>query len=97
MVLSPPAGDEALELTVDVIADGFDAPEGWRRTLSVHLDDLDGRVPDVQAGAEDAILGDGDVVGELGAEDDELVEPGAAVHRHRGVDVVPDLVLAAEG
>ena len=37
------------------------------------------------------------MVGELGAEDDDLVEAVAAVDRDRGVDVVLDLVLAAAG
>ena len=61
----------------------------------VHLDDLDVVVADVEAGAEDALDADHDVVRELGAEDDELVEAGAAVDRDGRVDVVRDLVLAA--
>ena len=41
---------------------------------AIDLDHLDVVVADVDAGAEDAVLGDDDVVGELGAEDDDLVE-----------------------
>ena len=64
---------------------------------TVDLDHLDVRIADVEAGAEDALAGDREVVGELGAEDDELVKAGAAVDRDRRVDVVLDLVLAAAG
>ena len=64
---------------------------------AVDLDDLDRGVADVEPGAEDALGGDHEVVGELGAEHDELVEAGAAVDRDRRVDVVGDLVLAAAG
>ena len=64
---------------------------------AVDLDDLDVVVADVQAGAEDALGGDHDVVGELGAQHDQLVEAGAAVDRDRRVDVVRHLVLAAAG
>ncbi|HEV7586697.1 MAG TPA: TCAD7 domain-containing protein, partial [Longimicrobium sp.] len=35
-----PAGEKAVELGIQVVADGFDAPEGWRRTLHVRLDDV---------------------------------------------------------
>ena len=62
---------------------------------AVDLDDLDVLVAHVQAGAEDALDRDDDVVGELGAEDHDLVEARAAVDGDRGVDVVGDLVLAA--
>ena len=64
---------------------------------AVHLHHFDGGVLDVQAGAEDALVRDGEVVRELGAQDDQLVEAGAAVHVDGGVDVVLDLVLAAAG
>ena len=62
-------------------------PRGPRRSRSVTD----------EAGAEDRLRGDDDVVGELGAEDDDLVEAVAAVDRDRRVDVVLDLVLAAAG
>ena len=63
----------------------------------VDLDDLDRGVAHVDARAEDAAAVIDDVVGELGAEHDHLVEAGTAVDRDRGVDVVLDLVLAAAG
>jgi hypothetical protein len=40
VVLSPAAGEETVALGIQVVADGFDAPEGWRRTLHVRLDDV---------------------------------------------------------
>ena len=64
---------------------------------AVHLDDLDRREADVEARAIDALGRDDDVVGELGAKDDELVDARAAVDGDRGVDVVLDLVVAAAG
>ena len=63
----------------------------------VDLDDLDLGVAHVEAGAEDALVGDHEVVGELGAQHDQLVDAGAAVDRDRRVDVVLDLVVAAAG
>ena len=61
----------------------------------VDLEDLDVGVGDRQARAVDRRTGNDDVVGELGAEDDDLVETVAAVDRDRRVDVVLDLVIAA--
>src|SRR5207247_7916519 len=63
----------------------------------IDLEYLDVRVSDGQAGAVDGLVGDDDVVGELGAEDDDLVEAGAAVDRDGGVDVVLHLVVAGAG
>jgi hypothetical protein len=63
---------------------------------AIDLDDFDNGA-DVQAGAEDAPLGDDDVVGELGREDDELVEARATVDRDRRRHVVLDLVVTATG
>ena len=60
---------------------------------AVDLDDLDVVVADVRPAAEDPVPGDDEVVRELGAEDHDLVEAGAAVDRDRGVDVVLDLVV----
>src|SRR5262249_35021004 len=64
---------------------------------AVDLDHLDVVVADVDPAAEDALLGDDEVVGELGAEYDHLVEAAAAVDRDRRVDVVLHLVVAAAG
>ncbi len=61
---------------------------------AVDFDHFDVGVGDVEAGAEDALVGDDEVVGELGAEHQHLVEAGAAVDRDRRVDVVFDLVVA---
>src|SRR5262249_53664140 len=61
----------------------------------IDLQHLDVLVGDGQPGAKDAVVGDDDVVGEFGAEDDQLVEAAAAVYRDRRVDVVLDLVVAA--
>ena len=58
-----------------------------------HLLDVD--VGDVQAGAEDACVGDHEVVGELGADDAHGVEAVATVDAHRRVDHVQDGVGAA--
>ena len=49
---------------------------------------------DVQPGPEHAVLGDDEVVVELGADDDDRVEPVAAVDVDRGVDRVLDQVGA---
>ena len=48
----------------------------------------------VQAGAEDAVLRDHEIVVELGADHDHGVEAVAAVDAHRGVDRVLDEVVA---
>ena len=61
---------------------------------AVDFDRLDVLVADVQPGAEHALVGDHEVVGELGADDDHLVEAGAAVEIDRRVDVVLDGVGA---
>ena len=55
---------------------------------------LDVDVGDVQAGAEDARVGDDEVVGELGADDAHRVEAVAAVDADRRVDDVQDRVGA---
>ncbi|TIX24576.1 MAG: hypothetical protein E5V35_17775, partial [Mesorhizobium sp.] len=54
----------------------------------VDLDHFDRGVADVEAGAEDTLVGDGEIVGEFRAEDNQLVKAGAAVDRDRRVDVV---------
>ena len=63
----------------------------------VDLEHLDVRVRDLEAGAEDALRRDDDVVGELGAEHDDLVEAVAAVDRDGRVDVVLHLVVPSAG
>src|SRR5262249_11805659 len=91
-----------------VVAQAADDPRGHAGLRAQHVDDvvafqgvdlqhLDVRVSDGQAGAEDPLGGDDDVVGDLGAQDDELVEAGAAVHRDGRVDIVLDLVVARAG
>ena len=64
---------------------------------AIDLDHLNGGVGHAQAGTKDALLGDHDVVGELGAQNHQLVKAGSTVHRDRGVDVVAHLVVAATG
>ena len=61
---------------------------------TVDLDDLDLFVTHVETGTEDALVGDHEVVGELGTEHGKLVDPGATVDRDRCIDVVLDLVVA---
>ena len=63
----------------------------------VDLEHLDPRVGDPDADAVDRARRDDDVVGVLGAEDDELVEARAAVDRDGRVHVVLDLVRARAG
>ncbi len=63
----------------------------------VDLEHLDAHVRDPQADAIDRLRGDDDVVGVLGAQDDQLVEAGAAVDRDGRVHVVHDLVLTGPG
>ena len=102
-VLGDVAGDVdgvAAEAADDAVGDAEGRRLDEERVVAleaVDLDDLDVRVADVDARAEDAGGGDDDVVGELGAEHDDLVEAGAAVERDRGVDVVGDLVVAGAG
>ena len=66
---------------------------------AVDVDGLHIVVTHVQAGAVDGLVGDDEVVAVLGADHDHLVEAGAAVQVHRGVDVVHHGVgaLAADG
>ncbi len=62
--------------------------------LAVDDDLLDTDIRDVEAGAEDALVGDHEVVAELGAEHDQRVEAVAAVDPHGRVDGVVDAVRA---
>ena len=55
---------------------------------------LDAGVGDEQAGAEDAVVGDHEVVAELGADHGQRVEAVAAVDAHRRVDGEGDEVGA---
>ena len=64
---------------------------------AIDLDHFDRGVAHVQAGAEDALFGDRDVIGELCRQHHQLVEAGAAIDRDRRVDVVLHLVFPAAG
>ncbi|OWK21143.1 hypothetical protein AJ88_20805 [Mesorhizobium amorphae CCBAU 01583] len=64
---------------------------------SVNLDHFDRGVANIEAGTEDALFGDGEIVGELRPQYNQLVKAGAAVDRDRRVDVVLHFVLAAAG
>src|SRR5262245_15894582 len=64
---------------------------------TVHLDDLDVVIADIETGAEDAADDDHDVVGKLGPQHGQLVKSRASIHGDRGIDVVRDCVLAATG
>ena len=89
----------------DVVAEAADdaGRDAERRALdrevvvaleAVDLEHLDVAVGDVDAGAEHALVGDDEAVGELGAEHQHLVEARAAVDRDRRIDVVLDQVVA---
>ena len=56
----------------------------------VDLERLRIHIGGVDAGAEDAGVGDDEVVAELGSQDRDVVEPVAAVDRHASVEVVQD-------
>ena len=87
----------AAEAADDAVGDAVGRRLDVERVVAleaVDLDHLHVAVADVDARAEDAGGGDDDLVGELGAEHDDLVEAGAAVERDRGVDVVGDVVVA---
>jgi len=64
---------------------------------AVDFQNLDVVEADIHAPAENAVLGDDEVVGELGAQHHHLVEAGAAVDRDRGIDVVLDGVVVVAG
>ncbi len=64
---------------------------------AVDLHHLYRAVTDVEPSAEDALLGNGYVVGELCGENDQLIEASTTLNRDRCVDVVLHLVLAAAG
>ena len=98
------AGDVAGHIE-RVVAEAADDARGdsWRgredvdRVVAlegVDLEHLDVRVRHLDADSVDRLRGDDDVIGVLGAEDDELVEAVAAVDRDRCVHVVLDLVRA---
>ena len=63
----------------------------------IDLEHLDVLVGHGQACTEDALVSYHDVVSEFGAQDHELVEAVATVHRDRRIDVVFDLVVAGAG
>ena len=90
--------DVAAEAADDARRDARRGREDVERVVAleaVDLEQLDVRVGHREAGAVDRLRRDDEVVGELGAEDDDLVDAGAAVDRDGRVDVVLDLVLPA--
>ena len=101
------AGDVTGDVDL-VVAQAADDPRGHVRLGAEHVDrviafegvdleHLDVLVGHRQAGTEDALVGDDDVVGEFGAKDHQLVEAVAPIDRDRRVDVVFDLVAAGAG
>ena len=85
------AAAHQLEQHIGVGADDVEVVVAFQR-IDQHL--LDAGKADVEAGAVDTAVSDHEVVAELGADDGQRVEAVAALHLHRGVDGVADLVGA---
>ena len=71
--------------------------EGVVALQAVDLDRLDVGEADRHAGAEDAVTGHDEGIGELGAQRDDRVEAGAAVDIERCIDIVLDPVVTVAG